>query len=190
MDLNCATPVAPYTNWATAATSIQDAVDAANNLDTVLVTNGVYRTGGRATSLQITNRLVVTKSITVQSVNGPDFTVIEGYQVPGSANGDAAIRCVYLSGNAVLSGFTLTNGATRATMDESGCGGAAYMTQSSCLTNCVLTGSTAYYLGGGAHSRSYALVIQSKLIGNSAFMGGGAHGALLDTCWIMRNSAP
>src|SRR5262249_60303888 len=39
-------PAAPYTNWATAAITIQDAVDAAVAGDGVSVTKGVYAPGG------------------------------------------------------------------------------------------------------------------------------------------------
>jgi hypothetical protein len=47
VDLDSTNATPPYTNWITAATVIQDAVDAAAEGDVVVVTNGTYSTGRR-----------------------------------------------------------------------------------------------------------------------------------------------
>ena len=55
------------TSWATAKQTIQSAVDLSVSGDTVLVTNGIYSTGGKvAPGYNVTNRVMIdNKTVTV-----------------------------------------------------------------------------------------------------------------------------
>jgi hypothetical protein len=194
-----ATP--PYTDWTTAATNIQDAIDAASANDTVLVTNGVYENGGCIVYGAMSNRVAVTKPLTLQSVNGPAVTLIEGYQIPNWIPcGDSAVRCVYLTNGAVLAGFTLTNGATRflgdTNREDSGAG--VWCESTSCLvSNCIVVSNATALFGGGAMRGTLVnCVLQSNrwaftlYAGSELFYGygGGAAYSSLTSCTVASSS--
>src|SRR4051794_11182458 len=185
VDVNSTNAISPYTSWATAATTIQNAINIAANGDLILVTNGVYQTGAVINSGS--NRVNVFKSVTVQSVNGPGVTVIQGAQVPGTTNGSAAVRCVYLVDGATLSGFTLTNGAT-ANFEYGG--GVRCQSTNAVITNCVIAGNAAYSGGGGTY---FGKLISCSLVGNASpgtgGWGGGANSGVLINCVVARNLA-
>ena len=161
VNVNNANPTPPYTNWATAATNIQDAVDAAGAGDQIVVTNGTYFALSWGDSPVDPNGghrcVVVRQPLTVQSVNGPSVTVI---------NGGGVVGCLYLTNDAVMVGFTLTNGFTY------GDGGGVYCeSTNAALSNCVLSGNSAHhYYGFGGY-------------------GGGAYGGTLNNCTLARNLA-
>jgi len=182
-------PTPPYSSWEMAAHVIQDAVDAASAEDTVLVTNGVYRTGGRAVGTNtLVNRVAVDKPLILTSVNGPEVTIIEGYKVPpgGFGLGDEAIRCVYLSEGGTLIGFTLTNGATRYVGHpiEDTAGGVWCESTDALVFDCILRANIAQ-MGGGAYQGT---LIDCTLTGNyGVFNGGGAAHAVLSNCDVSGN---
>jgi hypothetical protein len=182
VNVNSANPTPPFLTWATAATNIQDAVDATGAGDDIVVTNGIYATPGLAEIDTATNIVTVDKPLTVQSVNGPDVTVIDG----GGTN-----QCVYLANDAVMVGFTLTNGVNY------GYGGGVYCeSTNTVLSNCVLTGNSATYgYGGGAYGGT---LNNCTLNGNSASgsytmsfggSGGGACNCTLNNCTVTGNVA-
>jgi hypothetical protein len=184
-------PVPPYTSWATAATNIQDAVDAARVPGAlVMVGNGVYASGGRTVGANLLfNRVAVDKPLRLRSVNGPRFTIIEGRQVPGDTNGPGAVRCVYLTNGASLTGFTLTKGATRTVGDpyRDMRGAGLYCETNVMVTNCVLVGNVSATFSGGADGGT---LFNCRLLNNVAYdTGGGACGGTLNSCTLSGNVA-
>ena len=160
-------PTPPYTNWVTAATSIQLAVDAAVAGDEIVVANGTY---GSAT---------VNTPLLLRSVSGPQATLIEG--------GAYCCPCVYLTGGATLSGFTLAYGVTDTRLGPPGAGAYCEST-SAVLTNCTLsTNFVSEGDGGGAYGGT---LNNCTLTGNDAERdGGGAYNCILNNCTLTGNYA-
>jgi hypothetical protein len=166
-------PVVPYTSWATAAKNIQQAVDSCVVGGLIWVSNGTYTTGGRVGPIgSVTNRVTVDKPLRLRSVNGPQWTFIDGVY---------SNRCLYLASGASLSGFTLMNGAA-----DSG-GGVWCESPTAVVSNCTLTANSAQGSGGGATGGT---LINCTLTSNSVLSdGGGAAQSTLIHCAVTHNSA-
>lgn len=187
----------PYTNWLQAAHTLQHAVETAINGDKVIVSNGVYDTGGDvAVGYGLTNRVYITSIKNVRSVNGYSNTMIVGAADPVSTNGPAAVRCAPLSDNSSLTGFTLTNGHSWATggdpiVDRSG--GGILLYAASHLSQCMIAGCEASVGGGGLYCSGGGSSVRGCMINdNTANVGGGVYcnnGDLLQNCTIVSNSA-
>ena len=172
---NNANPTPPYASWSTAATNIQDAINAASAGDEVLVTNGLYAFGGLTLSGDTPDRVCLNKPLTVQSLNGPWVTIIQG---AGANNGPTAVRCAWVTNGASLNGFTLQGGATlNSASTLSQCGGGVFCVSSNALvSNCIMTANTASASGGGVYQGS----LKNCLVtGNSASSVGGAQLAVM-----------
>jgi len=178
---NGAGAASPYTNWATAATIIQDAVNVAEAGALILVNTGVYASGGALTpGFALSNRVVATQAVTIASVGGPAVTVIAGARDYASdlGLGSNAVRGVLLRGGAQLHGFTVSNGATFGFATTSGhsvyerSGGGVFM-EDAVLSNCIVTANAAGNYGGAVFGFTGAVVYASHLSSNWAFGYGG-----------------
>ncbi len=174
-------PVSPYTNWMTAATNIQDAVAAAQAGEFVIADDGIYTNGGTVVYGAETNRVALTNAITLLSAGGAQAAIIAGGQ---------QTRCVYVGTNAVLLGFTLTNGNGSGpitgdiTNEQSG--GGAWCAASGVVSNCFIVGNNAsfsYGLGGGVFGGT---IYNSTITNNNEGYGAAAQ-ATLCNCTVVSN---
>lgn len=148
----------PFTNdWPSAATNIQDAVNAAEAADTVLISNGTYN---------LTGQVSIASAMIIQGFGGREATFI---------NGGGAGRCFYLTNGGTFDGLTISNGYT------SGNGGGIYFalfTGTGAVYNCTFTNNVAGTYGGGLYISKDGLVTNCDFVGNvatgtAASTGGG-----------------
>ncbi len=143
------------TSWAEPFLTISNAIAQAGAGDVVLVSNGTY----------LVNEPIAFGDLTVQSLNGPFVTAIDGGQ---------AVRCVTMThSNARLKDFTIQNG-------RAGNGGGIYLSSGGLVSNCRITDNVStstvdvYYDGGGGISAAGVCHVEDCWIyGNSASNGGG-----------------
>lgn len=188
----------PYTNWVTAATNIQLAIDVAVDGETVWVAPGIYNSGFKTNSGG-RNRVLIDKPIKVHSSQGSSQTIIEGVRDDLSNQ----VRCVWLGSNAVLNGFTIRNGGAQSAgwLPR---GGGIFMQEGAKVDNCIIrncvadsgggiAGTTFTPYGDGLHS-NYCVVSNSLVEANAAVgfgdaLGGGALGIRIVDSIIQSNRA-
>lgn len=130
--------------------TIQEAVDDAHSGDIVLVFPGTY----------VENIDFFGKEIILVSARGPAVTWIDGNQ-----SGPAVMCQSGETNDAVIEGFTITNGYW---VDG---GGIACYTSSPTITNNIIFGNLAYYHGGGVGCMIGSAPIISKNIIHSNMAG-------------------
>jgi hypothetical protein len=163
--------------------TIQAALDDTDSGDTIEVSDGTY------------NELIAfpeNKAITLQSMNGPEYTIIDG-----SGLGDSVVTIIDALEGTIIEGITITGGNT----DDYGGGinlSESYLT----LTNCTITNNFAAQSGGGVSTiyivegttfESYLTLTNCTITNNSATRHGGGidtfHGIFtLTNCTITNNS--
>jgi len=165
----------PYSDWPTAATNIQDALEMSVPGGVVLISNGVYTSAGYAGCG--TNVVVVTNAV---ALVGCGTTVIDGR---------AVMRGAYLAGGRVAQ-IRFYNGAASGS-NECGRGGGLYGTAGAQVDRCWVMNNHAGH-GGGIYAENGAALYSTLLASNSAPIGGGivlVSNATSYNCTIADNSA-
>jgi hypothetical protein len=98
------------------------------------------------------------------------------------------VRCAYLSNNALLYGFTLTNGCTgggTGADHNDSLGAGVFCENNAMVSNCIITANYSFNEGGGAYQGNF---YNCSFISNSVFnYGGGADNSTLINCTLTGN---
>lgn len=169
-------PVFPYTNWATASTNVQLAVDAGIDGSTVRVTDGVY---------EVTAAISLTEGVTLRSENGAMKTALTQKNTRFTASLSHA--------NAVVDGFTINRKGASAY-------GGVQIIQLGTVQNCRIAGNRDDQGAGPVNITGGGLVTDCVIVTNSSrYYGGvrlltqagnGIFGvSRLENCTIISNAA-
>ncbi len=145
--------------------TIQSAIDAANNGDTVLVAPGTY----------VENINFRGKAITVTSESGPEATIIDG------GNADSVVKFISGEGRgSALNGFTLQNGSVYIYSPGIG-GGIRIQSSSPTITNNVIRNNQACQGAGIGIDVGSPLIQRNTITGNISpcAVGGGGGGIFI-----------
>ena len=167
--------------------TIQAAINAAANGDTILVGDGTYG------AIVTTNRL-----LHIKSLNGVATTIIDGGGSGACVNAAPPGDPIYVTGgctNTVIEGFTIQNGSrgcAGGTINRciiKSCSGAEQGAgaQASILNNCLLWNNAAYSMGGAA---AYCVLRNCTVYGNRTNLGaGGIYTSVATNTILYSNSA-
>jgi len=161
--------------------TIQDAIDAAVNGDTIVVADGTYSGPGNR------DILIWDKAITVRSQNGPDKCIID---CQGKANENHRGFYFYKDPGSLLDGFTIINGYRITGV------GIIFDQSSATVKNCILHNNQAEGDGGAIYCYNGNATIQNcTIINNQAVGDGGAfyithNSSLFITNSILWNNQP
>lgn len=166
-------------------TTIQEALDASTNGDTIIVMPST----GSPPGAYVENIVFPAQAITLRSSDPDDPAVAAATVIDGNSNGSVVTFQTGATSNAILAGLTIRGGMAEF-------GGGIYCTSSSpTIDRCTIRGNSADY-GGGMTNResSSPTLTDCRIYGNFGHLGGGVYNfdqssPTLVNCTIGGNSA-
>ncbi|MHC4258708.1 MAG: right-handed parallel beta-helix repeat-containing protein, partial [Planctomycetota bacterium] len=168
-------------------TDIQSAITAASPGDIVEIADGVYSGTGNS------NISFLGKAITVKSINGPDYCIVEG----SSSDWGYDRAFIFESGetsDSILDGITIQKFWLLTCCD----GGAGIYIKDGepIIRNCIITNChiqtdncPCIIFGGGVFvSQGVGFIENSIIKGNSSFWGGGVSSSETNVCTLVLNN--
>ena len=166
--------------------TIQSAIDACQDFDTVVIAAGTYSGPGNHT-INFNG-----KAITVRSTDPTDPQIVNSTIIDCEGDGRGFAFNTEEDADSKVMGLTITNGYGMV-------GGAIYSSKNSSpsITNCVIRNNSAVWGGGIActNGNSYPVITNCNITANSALLGGGGiylngSSPTIKNCIISGNAAP